>query len=238
MKTLTTLLAALLTACITAASATAADNNDALKKEINKIKKSSSYIYSEVTASTEDEARALAEEGLWNEINAWATSQKKLSASSSFLVKNVNERIESFSLPRGNMYRSFLFVKKADITGGDNAEIIANTTTAETPAATSQPAATPSWPAAVNELAKYTEYSTFVDKIQQLKAEGKVSHFARYASLSNPDIYYLAVYNRAGVMVAILSPGESRLNVATGEPDKVANYSGCGAIGFTLPSSN
>ena len=72
------------------------------------------------------------------------------------------------------------------------------------------------------------------DKIKELKAEGKIGHYARYASLEKPEIYYLAIYNTEGKVVAVLTPGGNRINVKTNQPDKVTNYSGCGAIGFTV----
>ena len=46
-----------------------ADNNDDIKKKLNSIKKNSLYIYGEATAATEEEAHALAEEILYEEIN-------------------------------------------------------------------------------------------------------------------------------------------------------------------------
>ena len=48
------------------------------------------------------------------------------------------------------------------------------------------------------------------------------------------EINYLAIYNKAGKVVAVLTPGDSRINVKTQEADKISNYSGCGAIGFTV----
>ena len=90
------------------------------------------------------------------------------------------------------------------------------------------------YPEVVNELAAYTDYYNMADKIKEFKEAGKISYYARYASLEKPEIYYLAIYNTSGKVVAILSPGENRTNVITGQPDKVTNYSGCGAIGFNL----
>ena len=71
-------------------------------------------------------------------------------------------------------------------------------------------------------------------KLQQMKAEGKLESYARYAQLDNPEACYLAIYNKEGKVLAILSPGSDRRNVATGRPDGVKNYSGCGAIGFMV----
>ena len=87
---------------------------------------------------------------------------------------------------------------------------------------------------AVNLLAGITDYYAMAEKVKQLKAEGKIEDYGRYASLDDPDECYLIIYNREGKVVAILTPGPDRLNVKTNQPDGVANYSGCGAIGIEV----
>ena len=67
-----------------------------------------------------------------------------------------------------------------------------------------------------------------------MKVAGRVSFYGRYASLENPDIYYLAIYDRQGSMRAYLTPAPNRKNIASGKTDDVTNYSGCGAIGFLV----
>ena len=90
------------------------------------------------------------------------------------------------------------------------------------------------YPAVVMEIAACTEYTDMANKIKQYQQEGKIGSYARYAQLNKPEINYLAIYNKAGKVVAVLTPGESRINVKTQEADKISNYSGCGAIGFTV----
>lgn len=209
-----------------------ADDVEETKKQINSIKKSSQYIYAEVTAATESEAKDLAEEILYEEINKWAANQKKLKNSPTFVVNNKHELYTSMSMPRGNMYRSFVYVKKSDIQPAENTQVIANTN----PNANTQEGSSVSLivPDAVRELAACTEYSVLAEKIQAMKGQGRVKSYARYAQLNNPDACYLAIYNTAGKVVAILTPGAQRTNIATGQSDGVANYRGCGAIGFEI----
>ena len=57
-----------------------ADNSNDIKKKINSIKKNSQYLYAEATAPTEDEAYDIAEEMLYEEVNEWAATKKKLEA--------------------------------------------------------------------------------------------------------------------------------------------------------------
>lgn len=228
MKPLVLLLVAMLAL---SATNTAANPTDDVKKQINSIKKSSLYIYAEATLPTEEEAHDLAEEILYEEINAWAARQKKLRKSTNFVVNNRKELWVSLSLPRGNMYRSFLYVKKSDILPADNSDVIENTTQAVTTEVAVEKERVPD---AVATIAACTLYTDMAAKIKQLKTEGQIVSYARYASLDEPDAYYLAVYNTAGQVVAVLTPGKERRNVKTGEADSTANYKGCGAIGFKV----
>ena len=185
---------------------------DEVKKQINRIKKSSQYIYAESTAQTEEEAKSYAEEILCDEVNKWVATQRKLKGSANLVVNNREELWTTLSMPRGtNMFRYFIYVRKSDIIPTENAVMIEN-----------------------KNLPAVAEYSDMANKIKELKAQGKIKSYARYASLDNPDTCYLIIYNREGKVVAVLTPGVERRNVKTNKPDGVKNYSGCGAIGFEL----
>lgn len=230
---ITNRLLSVLVAMLVAAFATA-DGNDETKKKINSIKKDSQYLYAEATASTEDEAHDIAEEILYDEINEWAATKKKLQNSASLAVNNKQSLWTTISLPRGNMFRSFIYVKKSDILPVENSEVIGNANVVPDKAGTMESTVEEIWPEAVTTLAGCTEYTDLAAKIKQMKAEGKLESYARYAQLDNPEACYLAIYNKEGKVLAILSPGSDRRNVATGRPDGVKNYSGCGAIGFMV----
>ena len=207
-----------------------ADQTDEVKKQINKIKKSTQYIYAESTASSEDEARSYAEERLYEEVNTWVATQKKMKQSANLVINNKKELWTTLSMPRGsNMFRSFIYVKKSDIIPGESAVVISNNSL---PAVEESIGA--SLPEVVEVIADCTEYSDMVAKIKAMEAEGKIKSYARYAALGNPDNCYLIIYNEAGKVVAVLTPGTERRNVKTNKVDGVKNYSGCGAIGFEL----
>lgn len=211
-----------------------ADNNEDLKKQINQIKKNSQYIYAEVTAATEIEAKDLAEEILYSEINEWVAKQKKLSQSPNIVVNNKKEIWTSVSLPRGNMFRSFLYVKKSDIIPVESSEIIENTTVHPQSENSAPEQKEPAIPRVVQDIANCTEYTDLAMKITKLKESGEVLDYGRYASLERKEDYYMAVYNTNGKVVAILTKGSSRYNVKTGASDSLDNYKGCGAIGFKV----
>ena len=164
-----------------------ADNNEDLKKQINQIKKNSQYIYAEVTAATEIEAKDLAEEILYSEINEWVAKQKKLSQSPNIVVNNKKEIWTSVSLPRGNMFRSFLYVKKSDIIPAESSEIIENTTVQPQSEKSAPEQKEPAIPRVVQDIANCTEYTDLAMKITNLKESGEVLDYGRYASLERKE---------------------------------------------------
>lgn len=216
--------------CFLVPMAVWADPVDDVKKQINQIKKSSQYIYAESTAPTEADARTYAEERLYDEVNKWVATQKKLKGSTNLVVNNRKELWTTLSMPRGsNMFRYFVYVKKSDILPTENAVVIANE---NLPAVEEK--LQPVLPEAIRIVADYTDYYQMAEKVKQLKAEGKIEEYARYASLDDPDECYLVIYNKDAQVVAVLTPGTERLNVKTGKPDGIANYRGCGAIGIKV----
>lgn len=207
-----------------------ADQTDEVKKQINKIKKSSQYIYAESTAPTEADARSYAESKLYEEINKWVATQRKLKKSPNLVVNNRKELWTMLSMPRGsNMYRSFLYVKKNDILPTENAVIISNQSLPPVEESMKE-----TLPEIVAKIAACTQYGDMAAMVKQAKNEGKIKNYGRYASLANPDKCYLIIYNREGKVVATLTPEPDRKNIKTNKPDSVKNYSGCGAIGVEL----
>lgn len=215
-----------------------AQNSEEAKKTINSIKKNSQYIYAEATAATQQDAKDLAEEILYEEINSYVASKKKMRINPKIVINNRKELVSSLALPRGNMFRSFIYVKKSDVLAVENSEMIGNkTSNGETAAATTTPVVSTVTPVYADEVKQVMACSTFDEVknlITKLKSEGKIRHFGGYASLEDPDPYYLAIYNRQYQIVAVLTPGPNRTNTKTGEEDKVTNYKGCGAVGFVL----
>ena len=215
-----------------------AQNSEEAKKTIHSIKKNSQYIYAEATAATQQDAKDLAEEILYEEINSYVASKKKMRINPKIVINNRKELVSSLALPRGNMFRSFIYVKKSDVLAVENSEMMGNkTSNGEAAAATTTPVVSTVTPVYADEVKQVMACSTF-DEVKnlmtKLKSEGKIRHFGGYASLEDPDPYYLAIYNRQYQIVAVLTPGPNRTNTKTGEEDKVTNYKGCGAVGFVL----
>lgn len=89
-------------------------------KEINKIKRSSSYLYAEATMESEKDAYEVANELLLQQINEYIASKRKLNKASNVLIKDLQAKSESLTMMRGEMHRVFVYVKKSDIEGVEN----------------------------------------------------------------------------------------------------------------------
>lgn len=209
-----------------------AQSTDEVKKQIASIKKSGQYIYADGVAATQADASGLAEERLYDEIKKWAASMKKMQGKS-IMVGDTKKFHSSLSLPRGNKFLAFFFVKKSDLTNNNNASVAVSPQVSDHNPQQSS-AVQRVWPDAVTTIASYTEYAPMAAKIKELKAAGRIGHYARYGNLERPESYYLVIYDQQGRVLTVLAPGKERINVKTGKNDSLTNYSGCGAIGFVV----
>ena len=233
-------ITALLLAFVMAAFGQSTDDS---KKKINSIKKSKSYLYAEITTNDQQTANDLAEDMLNQEINKYVAEQKKLRNAANIVLRNRNEVMESISLPRGNMFRAFKYVKKDDIIPADKVEVRTNQGTTVDASGTPVAVTTPT-PAQSNASAKRTEtinkllaiskFSELSGALTQMKQEGRIGQYAKYKELADKTQYVLIIYNKEGNIEALLSEGASRVNLRTGQADDVANYPGRGAFGVKV----
>ena len=210
---------------------------DDKKNEIVRIKKSSFYLYAETTMADKEEAMETALQSLQSEVQNWVAEKKKRKElASDLIITNIEQFSEALELPRGNMYRAFVYVKKSDVLVSNNT-LVTNmpSKVEESDGLNSSYVMIPSTKVEQPEhiqrllaLKKYDEVKPFLDA---MKSEGKVLEYARYAKLSQPEDYILIIYNQQAEVEAVLSDGEERINLRTNLPDGVANYRGRGAIG-------
>lgn len=220
-----------------------AQQTEEQKKEINKIKKSSLYLYAETTMPDKEEAMETAIDMLQREAQKWANEKKKKKETDvnlELVMTNVTQSYNKIELPRGNMYRAFAYVKKSDILMTKNV-IVSNL---EEPDSEKEISAAPITEESKNQSVKLPEvikrllvlkkYEEVPPCVENLKQEGLITEYNRYAFLPSPDDYVLIIYNREGEVEAILSEGPKRMNMRTQKADGVANYKGRGAIGVKL----
>ena len=216
-----------------------AQQTEEQKKEINKIKKSSLYLYAETTMPDKEEAMMTAIDMLKDEAQRWVSEKKKKQETDvdwEVVMTNVTQSYNKIELPRGNMYRAFAYVKKSDVITGKNV-IVSDVKMPESEVEEIKEAPDPQpaeQPEAIKRLLALKMYVEVPACVETLKKEGLITEYNRYASLPNPDDYVLIIYNRAGEVEAILSEGAERINMRTLQADGVANYKGRGAIGVKL----
>lgn len=214
-----------------------AQQADSKKNEISKIKKSSLYLYAETTMSDREEAMETALQSLQMEVQNWVAEKKKRKeVASDLILTNIEQFTEALELPRGNMYRAFVYVKKSDVLVSKNTMITDMPSTSEDSKELRSSyeiisASKVEQPEHIQRLLALKRYDEVKPCLDAMKSEGKVLEYARYAKLSRPEDYVLIIYNQQAEVEAVLSDGTERINLRTNLPDGVANYSGRGAIG-------
>lgn len=247
-KTILSLMALLLVAVGAAAQPGA---NAEQKKKIAEIKKDPSYISAEMNASTKEEALRLAHEMLVVNINNWMKEQKKFADAKQAVVLNKGAHTEEIVLPRANVYRAFVYVKTSDILPSNNVTVIDNEPTAKPEPVAKKPdkatkqetaAKKPAKAAAVDnsnhaivvrELLAQQNTGQLLTKLHELKDGGRITEYCRLRDLKNKNAaeYIMVIFTSEGRLQAVLSEGEQRRNLRTGEADDMSNYAGMGAIG-------
>lgn len=201
------------------------------KKMINTIKKSSSYIYAETTLDNEQEALDLAQELLYQRINEYIATKRKFKDAKETVVINQNYVSEQIKLPRGNMFRAFMYVKKSDIIPTENA-VVGHVETEEYKQSTEF-----IQDKTENVIKLLCELKTLEDmrsELARLKHEDMIVSYAKYSELVSPENFILIIYDKQGQVKAVLSEGKQRTNLNTNQPDNISNYKGTGAVGVKL----
>ena len=202
------------------------------KRKINAIKKSNSYIYAEATLASEQEALDLAQELLYQRVNEYIANKKKFKDAKETVIINQNYASEQIKLPRGNMYRAFMFVKKLDIIPTENA-VVGRVETKEDEPSTVEfiQDNTEDVLTTIRNLRTLEEMRS---ELSRLKQEDKIASYAKYSELASPENFILIIYNKQGLVKAVLSEGKQRTNLNTNQPDSISNYKGTGAVGVKL----
>ena len=223
-------------ACFCFIPSVAQKTTDEKKKEINVIKKNSDYIYAEATMADQQAAIDLAKEILYNNVNEWVAKQKKFAGSDKVVTANTNYTIEDVTLPRGNWFRAFMYVRKKDIIPVENAIVseVVNQDTEQTAKPVEPNIPGLEDPQMEKQFLAVENTEQLSTLLKQLKTEGKIIEFNKYNSLNNPNEYVVFVFSKEGKICAVLSQGPERINLQTKQPDQVTNYKGNGAIGVKI----
>lgn len=76
-------------------------------------------------------------------------------------------------------------------------------------------------------IRQFDSVKPIVDKIRQ---EGKLIDYGKYKDMPSEGLCYLFVYDKSGIVEAVLRRDSTMLNLRTQQEDDIDNYKGCGAI--------
>ena len=169
-------------------------------------------------------------------MNEWVAKQKKFAGSDKVVTANTNYTIEDVTLPRGNWFRAFMYVRKKDIIPVENAIVseVVNQDTEQTAKPVEPNIPGLEDPQMEKQFLAVENTEQLSTLLKQLKTEGKIIEFNKYNSLNNPNEYVVFVFSKEGKICAVLSQGPERINLQTKQPDQVTNYKGNGAIGVKI----
>lgn len=255
MKKICLLFGLLLTTTLTSAQS--------VSKQINDIKRDTTYISAEATLDTETKAYEFAEELLIHQIEEYVGDKKVLRKAPNVIVKDVAHKAERILMNRGQMTRVFLYVKKSDVIAAQNTRVLVQpgnvkktdedsgkpgtvvieapvvptaTTNNDTISRREEAGSIPSWQLQViNELLSCITIAEAQEVLTRLQAEMKVKRYGRPDNCSHPDKCYWLIFNAEGKVITVLGTGiVDRTNYRTNTVDNLSNFRGNGAIWFTL----
>ena len=213
-----------------------------ISKQINDIKRSSHYITAEATMETEAKAYELAQELLGKQIAEYASEQKSLKKAPNVIVKDVAGKAEKMQMNRGSMVRVFLYVKKNDIIAADNTRILVQNVQNENADSSTEHDADiindgqSEWKQnTINEILRCNSVGEAKSLMDRLRTEMKIKRYGVPNNCKNPEKCYWLIFDEQENIITVLGTGSSeRTNFRTKEMDTLMNYSGKGAIWFTL----
>lgn len=208
--------------CLLVSAAMWGSDNSSLKNQINEIKKNSDFVYIDITQSSEKDALDLAQEQLYQRVNEFIADAKRQGLVKTNTKINKNYPTRTISLPRGNMYRVFLYVSKDQILHNDNS----NRNSAQMVASINNKQDV------ITELLRIHTFAEMKQHLAKMKENGVIIDYNKYKELSSPENYTLIIFDNQGNILTLLSEGRQRQNLKTKSYDTLSNYKGCGAIGI------
>lgn len=219
-------------------------------KDINRVKRDTMYIYAEATMKDLNEAYNGARAILEMKVGDWVRNQHPYEGIEVCIVK-AKEHFVQLETRRGDFYRAFIYVRKADIMPVANKSEV----TVFEVAPVAQPNQIEATPAIIveeepveaeaspvleltSEEKQMRQVRSFYEVepyIKGLKSKGKVSKYGKYATMPENEDCHLFVYDKQGNISALLrKSGTTEYNLNTLKEDNVKNYKNCGAIWFQL----
>ena len=220
-------------------------------EQIEAIKHNIDFIYSDYVYKDENVARTRAKELLDYEIEHFIENSKDLSTSQGIVIKDIVTNAEEIHLQSGVLHRVFLFVKKKNICPADIITVVvdsddtSNDNSQETalplqevPKTTSNVANyefTQKWQEKfIDKILECKSYSELAVELSRGKAEYKIALLGNENNCTDIINCFWLVLNKDGSTLALLGPGEKRMNFQTKKEDSINNYREFKKFWFTL----
>ena len=210
-------------------------------EDINAIKKISEFLYAEATMPTPNGADSTARQMLHEEIIRWTTEELQEPADSLSALR-LCEEADTMMTCRANMFRVFTYIRKNTVSPmfklqAEEPSLLDDSTKKNLMRRFGNQKKTGY--GTLQEIMKARNFFELKAIMEPLKEKGDILDYGKYATIVNPDVCYLIVYDPAGNIKAWLDKGKDpRKNLKTQKPDAISNYRGCGAIWFTLNENN
>lgn len=205
--------------------------SESLRAQISEVQMNYGlYFRGDVTDAVAPRAMERAVQALWREVDQYSDTTNKTVVSSAA----VTDKMKKVVVARGDQFRAFVYVKKADVIVPASENVLAQVPSRpEKVTAAPEPSGQKDgFIEQLNQIGTLSELQPF---LVQKKEEGVVLNYNRYAALEDASPYYIVIYSLDRTIVAILSPGrEERINLKTNRPDSLDNYKGYGAIAVLL----
>lgn len=211
-------------------------NVDSLNS-INKIKRDTSYIYAESTMRDAVEAESYARTILEMKVGEWLRNKYPNESIDTCLLK-VNDHSRTLLTFRGKYKRAFVFLKKDMIV--PQIEPVACDTLVDSVAVEAvepvAPAVTVELTPDEKDMVAVADFPAIEPYVKNLKSDGRLRAYGKYATLPEDTNCHLFVYDRDGQIAAVLRQTEDGkyYNLRTLQEDNVKNYTNCGAIWLQL----
>ena len=211
---------------------------DKRQSNINTIKKSKEYLYSDITMSTMEGASSQAFERLQQEILMWATDRAEKKTDRFPSPVEINKLIDTIMVRRADMYRVFAYVKKVKLVPLfsdwklvllDDLDCDVDSRAPETSKPNEAPKDSVTKDSLVisqkvitilknsflgrkngviEQIKKAKTFFELKQIMEPLKQKGDIIDYGKYATAMKPEECYLIVYDPAGNIKALLGKGK------------------------------
>lgn len=213
--------------------------------KMNSIKRSTDYIYAEATMENAEEAYEVATDLLLIQVREYV-AESEVHTGRTIRFEDIRNFVDSLHISRGDMMKTFLYVKKSDIPGGEKLTLpVQDNVKVETVAPkkpeiphTSTSDATlkleVSWQQdVIDRLLTAGSYSEARAVLSRLKSEFKIKKTGPMMECKNPAEVYLLV-GKEGSLVTVLGPGEDSRTDFKSLTKTSDTYDGYDKVWFTF----